>query len=157
GAAEWGEKGAGGGRADDIALVLLARQEQRRRQHPIVKTLLLAVDVGDEDVERGDALLEAGLEPLPLARGHDARHEIEGEDPLQPLLFPVDRERDALVDERELLQALATVDLFLRERFEDGEEAAILGTRGAVPIEGLVERGAALVRPFHGRENSTAE
>src|SRR5437867_12504733 len=40
------------------------------------------------------------------------------------------------------------------ERLQHRHDASIVGTRVAVVLEGLVERRAAVVRPFHGRENS---
>jgi len=135
---------------EQLALVFLAREEQPGRQHAVLEALLLAIDVGDEEVEGGDALDQPRLQPLPLARGHDARHEVEREDPLQPFLLAVDRERDALVHERELLQPLAAADLALGERLEHADDALVVSTRIAVAIEGFVERRAAVVHPLHG-------
>src|SRR5436309_1180772 len=99
----------------------------------------------------GESTTATGLSAV---RGADARHEVEGEDPLEPFLLAVDRERDALVHERQLLQPLAPADLALREGLQHAHDAAIVGTRIAVAIEGLVERGTAVAHPLHGRENS---
>src|SRR6185503_12629152 len=45
----------------------------------VLDDLLAVVDVVDELVERVDALLQPALDPVPLLRRDDARHEIEGE------------------------------------------------------------------------------
>src|SRR5439155_10514143 len=80
-------------------------------------------------------------------------HEVEWEDALGALLLTVDGEGDALVDERELLQPLAALDLVLRERLEDGNERPVVLAWRAGLVEGFVEC-ARFGHPFHGAENS---
>jgi hypothetical protein len=129
-------------RRDDPAqlpLVLLPGKHQLGRDHLVAQTLLLLVDVEEEEVERGDALDEPVLEQLPLRGGDDARDEVEGEDALEPFLLPVHRERDALVHEGEALEALAPRDVLERERLEDGDEGGIVRPRRAHAPEHLVE------------------
>jgi len=50
-------------------------------------------------VERGDPLLEAGLDPLPIGRRDDARDEVERENLLRAALVGVDGEGDASLEE----------------------------------------------------------
>jgi hypothetical protein len=133
-----------------LALVLLAREDQRGRDDVVLEALLAGVDVGDEEVEGGDALDESGLELLPFARGEDARNEIEGKDALDAFLLTVDGEGDALVHERELLQPLAPVDLLVRERLQHAHERAVVRARRAVLVERLV-KSLGIRHPFHGR------
>src|SRR4029077_3648105 len=97
----------------ELALVLLAREHDLGRNDPVLEALLALIDVEDEEVQGGDPLDEPGLQALPLARGDDAGHEVEREDALGALFLAVDRERDALVHERELLHALTRLDLTL--------------------------------------------
>ena len=105
-----------GDHAQEGALELHARVDQLRGQQAIFEAALLAVDVADEEVQGGDALHQPALDALPFRVGDHPRHEVEGEDALDALLGAVDGEGDALVDEREFLQALAAVQLALGER-----------------------------------------
>ena len=59
---------------------------------------LIVVDVVQEQIQRGDALDQSGLDVLPLSPRDDARQEIEGEDALGALVVVVDRKSDALVE-----------------------------------------------------------
>ena len=45
---------------------------------PGIEDALLAVDIGDEVVQRGQPLQQPGLDPVPLAAGDDARDHVEG-------------------------------------------------------------------------------
>ena len=66
-----------------------------------MQDLLTVIDVVDEQVERADALLQPALDDLPLMGRDQARDEIERKYALGPLLgIGIDRERDALVQER---------------------------------------------------------
>ncbi len=103
GADDMGVDALGRDHAEQLALVLPAREHELGWDDAVLETLLALVDIEDEEVQRGDALNEAGLDPLPLAGGDDARHEVERKDPLGPLLLAVHREGDALVHQRELL------------------------------------------------------
>jgi len=136
----------------ELALVLLARQDDLRRDDTVLEALLALIDVEDEEVQRRDPLDQPRLQPLPLARGNHAGHEVEREDPLRALLLAVHRERDALVHQRELLQALAPLDLALGERFQNRDEGLVVLARGPFLVEGFVE--SLLFRhPFHAAQN----
>ena len=56
---------------------------------------LAVVDVVEEGVERLDALLDALRQPPPFGAGDDARHDVEGDQPLGGLLLAIDGEGDA--------------------------------------------------------------
>jgi hypothetical protein len=138
----------------ELALVLLARENELRRNDPILEALLALIDVENEEVQGRDALDQPRLQPFPLARRDDAGHEVEREDPLGALLLTVDGEGDALVHEREPLQTLAPLDLALREGLEDGDEGPVVLTGRPAPVERLVE--CSLLRhPFHAAKDST--
>ena len=62
---------------------------------PALQDLLVVVDVVDERIERAHALLEAALEPRPLVDRQDARHDVEGDQPLGAFVLAVHGERDA--------------------------------------------------------------
>src|SRR5262249_4871230 len=136
---------------EELALVFLAGEHELGWQDAVLETPLLLVDVEDEEVQRCDALNEAGLDPLPLSRGDDPGDEVEGEDALGPLLLTIHRERDALIHERELLQALAALDLTLGEGLEDRDEWTIVRTRATVAGKRFVEC-LRFGQPFHGAQ-----
>ncbi len=82
--------------------------------------LLAMVDVVEEGVERPHPLLDAALQVAPFMRGNDARHEIEGDQPLQRVLAAVDGKGDAEPAEenlRLLLLALEAVTRVLVQPF----------------------------------------
>ncbi len=135
--------------AEQLALVLLAREDELRRDDAVGETALVVVHVLEEQVERGDPLDEAVLDRLPLGGGDDARHEVEREDALEPLFFAVHGEGDALVQEREPLQALAALDVLSRERLEDGDERRVVRPGAALGFEQLVV-AAGRRPPVHG-------
>ena len=149
GAHDVGVDALGRDHAEELALVFLAGEHELGRHDPVLEAALVLVDVEDEEVQRGDALNEAGLDPLPLAGGDDPGDEVEREDALGPLLLAVHRERDALVHQRELLQPLAALDLGLREGLEDRDERTVVRTRTALAAERFVEC-LRFGQPFHG-------
>jgi hypothetical protein len=60
------------------------------------------VHVVEEGVQRPHALLDAAFQEAPFRRGDDARHQVEGDEPLQRVLAAVDGERDAETAENAL-------------------------------------------------------
>ena len=70
--------------------------------------LLAVVDVVEEGVERLHALLDALRQPAPFGAGDDARHDVEGDQPLGRLRLAVDGEGDAGLAE----DALGVAHLF---------------------------------------------
>ena len=69
---------------------------------------LAVVDVVEEGVERLDALLDALRQPAPFGARKNARHDVEGDEPLGRLLLAIDGEGDARLAE----DALGVAHLF---------------------------------------------
>jgi hypothetical protein len=130
-----------GHHAAQLALVLLAREHEVGGEHAIGQAALVAVDVEQEQVQGGDALDEAVLDAAPLVGRDDARHEVEREDALQPLGFAVHGEGDAVVEQRELLEALAPVHVFPGEALQDGDQRRVVRPRLLRAGEDLVVAG----------------
>ena len=86
--------------AAHLAPVVAAAVDQLARDDALGEDAPLVVDVLQEQVDRGQPLRQAALERVPLARRDDARQQVEREDALGALLVAVDRERDALGQER---------------------------------------------------------
>ena len=101
------------------------------------------VDVLEEQVERGDALGQPLFDRAPFGRGEDARHQVVGEDPLGALLLAVDREGDALVQERQLGRLLEIAQLVGGQLKHALVERAVGRPRRARGIEHLVVGGVA--------------
>jgi hypothetical protein len=87
----------------------------------------LRIDVAQEKVERGDALGEAALDPVPLGGGDQARQKIVREDALGAFVAAVDGEGDALGEEREVGRLLAALQLFSGQAGEGFRQGAIVG------------------------------
>src|SRR5262249_34180496 len=138
---------------EELALVLLARKYQLRRNEPVFEALLALIHIQDEEIQRGDPLDQPRLQALPLARRDHARYEVEREDSLGAFFLAVDGEGDALVHERELLQALSPLDLALREGLEDRDEGPVVRARRPAAFECLVEC-LLFSQPFHVAKNS---
>ena len=58
--------------------------DQLARDHAVGEHPPLAVDVGEERLQRPDPLRHAGLDRLPLGRRDDPGHQVERERPLHP-------------------------------------------------------------------------
>ena len=86
--------------AAHLAPVVLRAVDQLARHDAFREDAAVVVDVAQEQVERGQALRQAALDRLPLRRGQDARQQVVGKDALGAGLIAVDRERDALLQER---------------------------------------------------------
>ena len=74
--------------------------------------LLAVVDVVEEGVERLHALLDALGQPPPFGAGNDARHDVEGDQPLGRFGLAIDGEGDAGLAE----DALGVAHLFGKPR-----------------------------------------
>jgi hypothetical protein len=123
--------------AAQLGLVALGLVDELVREHAGRDDRALAVGVGDEGVQRADALLEPCGEPIPRHAGEQPRHRVDPE--------RLGAEAHALrvdvalggVAQREQVGAL-----------EGREEPLVVLARRAVGTVGLVERGSsALLRP----------
>ena len=83
------------------ALAVHLRAERRIAVHQIFRNdastqdLARAIDILDEHVERVDALGQALLQEPPFGARHDARDDVEGDQPFGGVGLAVDREGDA--------------------------------------------------------------
>ncbi len=113
-----------------------------------------AVDVLDEGVERLDALGEALLQQPPFAGRHDARDDVEGDQPLLRLGLAIDREGDADAAENELGLAPSIVEHVGRHFPEPARKLAIGGPQPAVGPVHLVEGDTHVGSPARHRFSS---
>ena len=107
-------------------------QDDVGRDHAVLEDLPRAVNVVDEGVDRPDPLLEARRQPLPFARGEDARDDVERDDPLGRFVVAIDREGDAEASEGALGRLLAAVELGGGGALEPAGERLEAGARLAV-------------------------
>jgi len=125
-------------------------QHELPRDHAVVEDLRLVVDVAQEQVERADALDEPRLDERPLLRGNHARKEVEGEGTLGAGLVAVDRERDALVSERQVREGPAPAELDRGHRPDPPRDVSVVRAGRAVGLEHLVEEALRVVVAKHG-------
>jgi hypothetical protein len=95
---------------------MLGAQDLRGRDHLVLEDLLLVVEVVQEQVEGGDPLDQARLEPGPFVGRDDPRDQVEREDALRALGVVVDREGDAAPQERQVDRRPPALELGQRER-----------------------------------------
>ncbi len=81
--------------AEHLGPVVGVLVDQFGRDQPGLQDLTVVVDVGEEEVERLDALFEALGELAPFLAGDDPRHDVERDDPLLGIVLAVDGEGDA--------------------------------------------------------------
>ena len=105
-----------------------------------------AVDVLQEQVERGDALDQPRLQPRPFGARNDARHDVERDQPLGRVLVAVDAEGDADAAKHVFGLRAARGEDFGRRLLEPARDLAIDRTRGVGPEAHFVERADG--RPF---------
>src|SRR5262249_49628673 len=113
---------------------------ERARHLPLVEDALIAVHVGEEQVERLDALLEPEAHRLPLRSGDDARDQIEREDPLGRRGAAGHRERYAAAQEGGVGELLAARDLAAAELVEPAHDRGDRRVRPALRVDEFVER-----------------
>ena len=97
-----------------------------------------AVDVAQESVQGEDALGEARFELPPLGRGQNARKTVDRDDPLVRFAVPIDREGDALVQERARDPFLNIAELRPGSLGEEVVEGPAVCPRRAVGLQHLV-------------------
>ncbi len=112
------------------------------RDDAFAQDATLVVDVAQEHVQRGDALAQAALDGVPVGPRNDPRHEVERKDALGALLVAVDREGDALVQERAIGHLLPSLEFVDRQHAELLEEGVVVGPGRAGRCEHLVVRAS---------------
>ena len=94
GAGDVAPDAARGVEAGALAAVPLRALHHVGRHHAVGHDAAVVIDVVDEVVQGGDALLQAALDLVPRAPGDDAGHNVEGEDAFGAVSVVVDVERD---------------------------------------------------------------
>ena len=100
--------------ADHLRQIGLVPQDEVGGDAAGADDLLAVIDVIEEGVERPHPLLDAAFEEPPLGGGDDARHEVEGDQPLKRILAAVDGEGDAEPAEKNLGLVLLALEAELR-------------------------------------------
>ena len=83
---------------------MLAGKDQIARNDAVLQDALRPVDILQIKVERHHALCEAAFDHVPFRTGNDARHEIEGKEPLGAAPVAVYGEGDSLNQIRKIGQ-----------------------------------------------------
>jgi hypothetical protein len=131
--------------ADHLAPEVAGAEDEVRRHHPLADDPLAVVDVLEEQVERGHALRQPPFQAVPLLARDHPRHQVEGEDALDPLGLAVHREGDALVQERQVGRPPARLELRGRQPAQLLVEAPVVGPDPPRRLEHLVEERPRLV------------
>ena len=83
-----------------------SREQQLRRHDTVFDDPLIVVDVINEKVQRGDALLQPAFDHRELGPIDDARHDIERPNFFGPRRVAIDGERDAHVQQSQVRRLL---------------------------------------------------
>ena len=130
---------------DHLAPEVPRAEDEVGRHDPGLEDLLAVVDVGEEEVERAEPLLEAALDHLPLVGRHDPGHEVEREDAVGAGVVAVDREPDALRQEEGVGDPDPLSELGGAHRREALREQPVMRPRPARTFEHLIEERSEVV------------
>ena len=125
-----------GGSAREVA----ARVDEGVGDDAVAQGVAVSVDVGQERLEGTHPLHHAGLDVLPLVLGDQPRHQIEWEDPL----LARRGERDPLLQEAARPGRTALLEVADRQQVERLAQRLRVRPRGAVGVDQLVVRVAAI-------------
>ena len=128
--------------AAHLAPVMLRAVDQIARHEAVVQDPPVVVDVLQEKIERRDALLQACFEPVPFRGRDDARQKIGRDDSFGRLIVAVDREGDALMQERLLARLLPQAEFFGRQFGEAAMQLCVVRPHASVGGEHLVIRAS---------------
>ena len=152
-AGDMGVDAAGRVDADHLAPEVPRAEHELGRDLPVAQDALAVVDVGEEEVERVDALDRAPRSMCShSAARDDPRDQVEREDPLDPLLLAVDGEADALIEERGVDGVAPRLELLDAQRRELLGEHAVVRPRPAGRLEHLVEERTGVVAALVGED-----
>ncbi len=113
-------------------------QHQLPWRDAIGQNLLVAIDVGQEEVQGAQSLGQPRFDLCPLGRVDDAREEVRRDDPLGRAFGAVDREGDAL-QQKGLLKRLLPVSQLRRGQCRDARlQRGIVRAHRAVAREHFV-------------------
>ena len=123
----------------ELAPEMFRRHHVVGRDGAVVEDVLLVVDVVQKEVQRGDALHESRLDPVPFVGRDDARHQIEGKDPLGTLRIAIDVEGHALAQKGEVDRAALGLKLRRGDRPEMLEKMPVMRPHRPVGPDHLVK------------------
>ena len=118
--------------------------EQEFRHDLIAHDFPRVVNIVDEHVQRGNALLEAAFDHVPFAGFDHPRHDVERPDFFGARFVAVHRERNAQVHQRPLGVALTAQEFAFGQRFDASHQAFAPRARSAIDIEHFI------VKPIGG-------
>ena len=119
--------------------------EDLGREDAVLDDLLLAVQILDEVVQRGDALLQAAFGLLPFLLWNDSRNDVERPGAVDILAFGIDREGDAHDLDRQIGRQAAIGEILLRQALQVLDEATGGGSCEAGVVEEFVVGGVASI------------
>ena len=96
--------------ADALAPVSRGAEDQFGGDDPVLEDQTVVIDVVNEEVERADPLFEPALDPVPFGRSDQPGDRVERDDPLDPLIAAVDRERDSLLPSSQIRELVAPLE-----------------------------------------------
>ena len=99
---------------------------------PLAQAPALVIDVFQKHVERHQALLETAFDVVPLRRREQARHAVDGDDPLGGFLGVEHCEGDAVIEKAAVDALLEFVQVLGREFGERGVQPPARLTRTAL-------------------------
>ena len=119
--------------ADHLAPKMSALAHELARHDAGVEDPSLVIHVVKKMIERRDALNETALHRRPFGSRDQPRQQIERKDALDTFGLAVDREGDALGDEREVGGALAFAPLLERQPAQTMMDAGVMRTMAVGP------------------------
>ncbi len=131
------------------AMALHFRPVARIAEHEVLghdsgaDDLLRAIDVGEEHVQRLDALDQSRFQPQPFVMAEQARDDVERDQALGGLLVAIDGEGDADAAKQHFRLLAPGIEQPRRGRLEPFGDAVVQGARRSVAFGHLVETGHA--------------
>ncbi len=122
--------------ARGLPVEVVAGGHQPARDHPVAQDLLVAVDVVEVGLQRGDALFDAAFQPGPFGGRDHPGHQVQRE----RALLAVQREGDALIGEGPVQRLGARRQFGGVRRRQFLVDPLVRSADRALGIEHLVER-----------------
>jgi hypothetical protein len=86
-------------------------EDQVGRDNAVLEDMLAVIKIGEQQIDRGDALLDATLDPVPFRRGQDPRDCIKRQNAVDRLAIGIDGEGDPEIVKRLLGKTCAAFEL----------------------------------------------
>ena len=120
---------------DHLGPEVRVAEDQVGRDDAGLHDLARAVEVGQEHVQRLDPLDQARLELRPFVPRDQARHDVEGDQPLGRILVAVDREGDADAAEQQVGLSPPRLEQFRRDVIEPARQPLVDRPRPAILLD----------------------